>query len=583
MDDPTRTRKTLDDLADLYLTDLTSPPASSPVVSASTDQPGMGHAAAVRRDRADSRFESRRALRLATDKPAPPIPATTAAHPRPEYPSVKQPFGIGASGATQRPEQPNAGVRDIAHTPEPTAQPQLATAYAQAVLLGNLPGYSGPWLVQYARHIASRHGCLVGVLSVDGYDVDIELVDDQNRFLDRDDSNGDTAFLAEPADGSQPLKQILNALAHHPQTPVRAWLVHLPTPIDPMIRTRAFDLQHWTLLCGADDAAVVSAYRLLKQLHAPPHTQAAAEHHPLLPHHVRVMVLGSDEQPCRAAAMKLKHTASSFLSVPIELEGTQKKMQPVHVQPVASFTNAADDPWPTIRDFFNGLRPQPRRRPPHQPMTDHKPTPRAPAHRPYHLQSAKQPVPPPSPASPQGTDRPQPRHHRTGGVAGAEQPGSADALAPSHDQPDAAVGVGSLDLVRFFDGDWLSLPPRCPRHPRVQLALGPQGGIHLLMGDDHTSLNAAHNGSSQEALARMRLRAAIVDLIEARNWVQEHRELLALACPQHRFDPDTEPTLHLFTDQAKPAVTLIHQLGAQVKIHLLQPAGPANWVATELN
>jgi hypothetical protein len=91
----------------------------------------------------------------------------------------------------------------------------------------------------------------------------------------------------------------------------------------------ARDLDHWTILCGADDAAVVATYRTFKQLlEADPQIERRKP---------GVMVMGADEVRAQATADKLNAAARSFLHVPIELLGMRKRMVPVNVEPLGSF------------------------------------------------------------------------------------------------------------------------------------------------------------------------------------------------------------------------------------------------------
>ncbi|NJL31539.1 MAG: hypothetical protein HC898_07880 [Phycisphaerales bacterium] len=81
----------------------------------------------------------------------------------------------------------------------------------------------------------------------------------------------------------------------------------------------------------------------------------------------------------------------------------------------------------------------------------------------------------------------------------------------------------------------LPLQARCPRHPQTQLFLDTQGRVHL----------AAMSGPEPGDLP-----AAVVSLMETRQWVHEHFELLQLTQRQCRFDITQPPQLHLLTPQA---------------------------------
>jgi len=115
----------------------------------------------------------------------------------------------------------------------------------------------------------------------------------------------------------------------------------------------------------------------------------------------------------------------------------------------------------------------------------------------------------------------------------------------------------------------VALEARCPRQPDTPILLDQNGTLHLLQPQINTDLCAN-----------------IVDLMEARDWVSEHIDLLALTQRQCQFNLESEPTLHLFADDAKTAVSLIAKLGPSVKLHLIQEVTvglQSTWVCTDLN
>ena len=68
------------------------------------------------------------------------------------------------------------------------AKPKTPESRVEAVFLGNLPGYSGPWLMQYAHRLAKQSGP-VAVLSVGDNEVDIDLVSTDENTLKRAQNN----------------------------------------------------------------------------------------------------------------------------------------------------------------------------------------------------------------------------------------------------------------------------------------------------------------------------------------------------------------------------------------------------------
>jgi hypothetical protein len=102
--------------------------------------------------------------------------------------------------------------------------------------------------------------------------------------------------------------------------------------------------------------------------------------------------------------------------------------------------------------------------------------------------------------------------------------------------------------------------PRCPGHERIELAVDEQGRIHLL--------------GREQTLREMAVVTA---------WARTHRELLAMACPDHHFDPAGEIVGHLFTDEP---VRLADLQGSDLRLHVLAPVeveGRRGWYAAPLN
>ena len=210
--------------------------------------------------------------------------------------------------------------------------------WVEVVFTGNLPGFGGPWLTQYAQHVATQHGA-TGLLRMDQGQIDIELA------LPNDQKHKQSLLAKAPWAGpGRSLEQALRGLAEWEPCPVRDWLIHLPTPATQQSLPIAGQLANWTVLCGADDAAVVAGYRLVKQMI----DQTLAGDPVASNRRIGVMIVGSDEITSRAAANKLIETAGRFLTTPVEMIGWQKRMMPGFTHPVGSYSIDRYDPWPTI-------------------------------------------------------------------------------------------------------------------------------------------------------------------------------------------------------------------------------------------
>jgi hypothetical protein len=350
--DEDQTRKALDRLADMYLTAEQSPPKTTE----SAPPPDE-------REAASCEDRDQQELPLPPDTlPQPnqsdersadvsPLPFNDA------VPEQRRPKA--ASQATPRRAQWSPDLADQLDGPAPIRlthasggrkavwqdrdEPDVLEAAApsaarvEAVFLGNLPGFAGPWLTQYAQFIADQHGPVV-VLNVDREQVDLELV---GAASDR----GAIAALAQ-ADNMLALEGLMAALTAltQPGLPrIGAWLVNLPMPLDETSRHIAPDLDCWTLVCGSDQAALVGAYQWIKQL--------VGDEEPLQTRRVGLMVMGSDPETAETMAGNLAQTAGSFLKTPVELIGSRKKIDPVQLSTLGSF-EADERLWPQVVAFL---------------------------------------------------------------------------------------------------------------------------------------------------------------------------------------------------------------------------------------
>ena len=528
---------TLDELADLFLTgsptrrEPVPPPAKPPLASAED---------VAASNPLDGPAPMKLSPKPASARPAPAPPqAPDMKLPPPEEAydaEFREAFDAARVDEPRLRLQPADDGADADPDADDAEVPEVADAVtAEAVLLGNLPSLAGPWLTQYAQALADQDGA-VAVLHVDEDAVDLELVEPAGvRSAERGGSvrvpprgrggapAADTAGLVETLDR-------LVTAAGRGASPVRTVLVHLPG--EGGAAERLHDFEHWTLLSGADDAAVVAGYRLLKRLLEADERAARAK--------VGLMVVGSDEAAGRHAARRLRSAAAHFLQTPLELIGYQQKMVPARCRTLGRFP-ADDDTWGRLTRWLAALEPRAHDEPPAVP-----PRGLPPLDRPVHVQLHDERFD--SESDPDATTQ-------------AED----DAIEVGFEsQP---VGDGEVDLLALLDTSrstgasipgGIALEARCPSQPDTQLALDAAGRLHLLfrhdssMGDPPTP------------------REAIVELVAVRDWARQHRQLLQLTERGRRFDPDADPTLHLFTDRAEHAVHLVARLGDLLKLHLLR-------------
>ncbi|MCG8508534.1 MAG: hypothetical protein MI741_04830, partial [Rhodospirillales bacterium] len=262
--------------------------------------------------------------------------------------STLQVEGVGSTAvlddAAVTREQGYELAEEVKDEPQEPKRPQRQ-AWVEAAILGNLPGLAGPWLTQYAQALAQQTGP-IALLHVDEDAIDVELVEPTQRAAGGENPTASRTRnrFKQRYEAGQGVAALLDALVSDKQAPVRMVLVHLDGEPTPQAVERLLDLDYWTLLCGSDDAAVVGAYRQLKQL--------VELEDAVSDKHIGLMVMGSDEQAARTAAGKLRLAATSFLHTPLELVGHLKKMVPVNVRQLASFS-PVEAQWHHLRDWLS--------------------------------------------------------------------------------------------------------------------------------------------------------------------------------------------------------------------------------------
>lgn len=463
-------------------------------------------------------------------------------------------------------------------------------AMLEAVVLGNLPGMSGPWLTQYAQLLAQTEGPVV-LLHVGEEAIDLELVEPRAEAQPAP-AQPSTTLRIPPMRGNKTgLVGLIDALVRSEQTPARTILVRFDTIADAQTLSQIAAMDDWTLLCGSDGASVAAASQ---QLRTAVHTDPR-----LADRNVGIMVMGSDDDAAAQAAQQIAHNLEHDLANPVELIGHLKRMQPVQVRDLGSFPDPVTI-WPKLVSFFDSLempeplptpQPQPQPTPQAQP-----PKPKAPA-----AQAPPRVAPMPAPGRPAAASRPEPTPRfrqappsgskiaggrrtpdtRTGDASKlATAPASAARRSPANNKQEQKTGTApvsapsqplaepmrpapsprvltpepELDLVALIaQGSAALLSPvtldaRIPNQANTQLAVDAQGTVHLLK-----------KGSGVVS-------EDVMQLIEAGQWVRENLELIALTQRDQDF-VDTAPVLHLLTDQA---TQLTGKLQSQIKLHLLQ-------------
>jgi hypothetical protein len=649
--DDTTSRQQIDELADLYLTDPTASPVEGPepikLSPKVADQTETGVATDTQEpdplaELTQSFDDGHPVLRLTDEDSDPASDADdvelldTPSHPNTQE-KAQEKVSDTFSGASAESED------------EPAPRAML-----EAVLMGHLPGMSGPWLTQYAQLLAQGEGPVV-LLHVGEEAIDLELVEPRAEAQPAPAQPAATVRIPPMRGNKTGLVGLIDALVRSDSTPARTVLVRFDAFTDAQTLSRLKAIDDWTLLCGSDDASIASATRQLR---------AAVHHDPRLADRgVGVMVMGSDEDAAERATRRIADELEHDLAYPVESIGHLRRMQPVQVRDLGSFPDPVSL-WPKLVGFFESLEmpepiaetesteqviesseasePSPAREPVSHAADAREPDvsiePKRVPPKPIPPRPARKQTPQPTQSSSPAASRPEPmprfrsakpkppqntRHIDAPSAAGrrttdastnvASEPAAANASAArrsaamdapaDHAKRPRATATDSagtaratnalaeptraapaprvltprpeLDLVALIAqgpaalSDPAPLDARVPDQPESQLVVDAEGTVHIL---------ARHESDATDA------RSAVMQLIEAGQWVSDHLELIALTQRDRDF-LDTPPTLHLLTDRADLTTQIVGKLAGQVRLHLLQQVrlGRENgWFCTPL-
>lgn len=333
----------------------------------------------------------------------------------------------------------------------------------ELLLPAHLPVQGGLWLVPYAGREAEQG--LSMLVRMHEETIDVAAI-----------GNGRFDFTS-----CNSIEEVIERI----DVPISHWIVQPPSNADPTSLLHC-DADRVTLLSGADQAAVVGAYRLLKGLIA-----AMGENESLPP--LRLVIVGTEERASSDAASRIVQTAHHQLGVQIEVGQPLPAMRSTsNVISQVSFPRLQN-----VVDFMAALR--------------HEIT----------LERVEK-------ITQEQTEDVLPISHRF------ETP-SQDSQANQErveQQVKEAVTIetplqeGPSGFASYVEG-LLSITPRCPEHEHVELAVDTDGRMHIL--------------ANAEDLRD----AAIVSA-----WSIKHRSLISMACGGLELDVSASPIQHLFTDNA---------------------------------
>lgn len=206
--------------------------------------------------------------------------------------------------------------------PRMTAQNASPSAQRTLLLVGHLPVMSGLWLSQYADREARAHGAIC-LVRLEHDAVQLELF---------------RAGARRPTITSQStLPEALRAIAPI----VSTWMI-VPRTND-MIEIPE-GTASTVILTGADDPAVLAAYELVKRCMASIDARTSIGTRPS----ISVTVLGADSDTSAQVGGKLRAVAQRFLDIELPVDGGLQRVAPVE----SAFRGTFDAPSPTLAQIY---------------------------------------------------------------------------------------------------------------------------------------------------------------------------------------------------------------------------------------
>ncbi len=432
----------------------------------------------------------------------------------------------------------------------------------ELALIGHLPVRAGVWLTPYADIVARELGP-TGLLRLDSDQPSLQLL----RPKSEDSFDSNSASMQRAID---------NAASQ-----AAAWVVRPDsrTPASELVEAR---VDRITILSSADEAAVVAAYQLVKDL------AEAAEHADRELPAVGLAILGADRHTADRMRQRLNRTTSTFLGIELpmvacisQIDSTARATQRMSFADESAPDIVTALKWiehatTTAAAAAESAPTEQRPTPLVEVGPDHNPDDEAPV---IEVQAGH--TPPVEPPVEQGVEPPV-------GAPGAdelpaEQPpaaapspprvtpstpsfassGPAFELEPKQPQrPREASGrTGApVPLGEYVDGVSALPKVRCPGHEAVELGVDHAGRIHVMARE--TQLRS---------------------LYSVEGWARAHRELIAMASGDHYFDLTGDTVRHLFTE--KPA-NVADLYTSDLRLHVLSPVmvdGRQGWYYAPLN
>lgn len=376
-------------------------------------------------------------------------------------------------------------------------------AAVEVLVLGHLPVLGAAWVGPFASLRAEQDGRPIGLVRVHGSEVSIDIVC----------AGGTTR---PEISGSSRLERAIGAASRV----VGGWIVRADASNEAeLLRSRL--VERVTLLTGADEPAIVSAYGMLKRL-----SEALGSRRDV---RLGVAVMGADAARAADVLRRLRESAATFLQREIE---DASRLERVGACPMTGvYLGQCDGGVPSIltlmSDSLAAVQSSPE------------------------CDRATPEVVVRTPASAKNMERQVVR----------EPKGEAVKPSPIATDHASAAPIEATSSLASRIAGLTPLGCLCPHAPEVEVATDAHGRVHLVAGAFSANVD---NGSAVEGL------------LAAAGWAHAHDVLLRRLSPAVQGG---EPTLHLVTDSAPRVRPLLDSV---LRVHLLA-AGLHGPTMIELN
>lgn len=399
-----------------------------------------------------------------------------------------------------------------AEAPSPKTPDESKTDRIEALIVGHLPVMGSAWVRQHARQTARDLGRPVALLRLSAGHAALDVF-------------GDTSGIENmvPAADLDAGIRTANHLDPH-------WMIRTDAVAETTL-AGARGIDRRTLLTGADEAAIVAAYRAIKSL-------LPADPEDLPGSDIGVVIMGADHPDAEAAGRRIGRASEAFLGSKIEVTVGSDQIQTGPATTVfrgetaLELTGAIELAASGASMFKLTGAPAPAA--PSKPRVSPRPAPRTSSLEPT-LDLPSHPHSSPTRSTPAHSN--SARSNSTRPAPTLERHASPAAIVP------AASEDGRLPGMRVLAAD-------CPAAHGVQVAVDQQRSPHLIA--------EAHDKATAEAAAAS-LQAAL-------SWFRAHESLLVSLSGQ-RFTGTVTPHLVISGDPAE----IRHLLDAEIVVHLSVP------------